>query len=283
MNSYPRYKIGFLIPVFEKAECVEDYVSNINTLCPNSLAIIHVDQNSDEKYFEKIKKIESSYSNCVVFPERIKTGWSNGLLPLTFIKMINWSKKFNCENYYFTASNSLVVNPRLESFVDKHDICYYNPGLTGEENGWWPKISQDKGIFKYYDNKIYLTCFEGMVLKSNIAFKMHDNLIDVLPREPVNYPAEEYWIPTWFIKSGFQVNHHPYCLERWAHLPDENVYKFTLDCKVSGDYIQELIKQKKFEMLENFNIFSLKRVPRVYNDPLRATVRETFGYSNRVF
>ena len=66
-----KYKIVFLIPVFEAADCVEDYIQNIHTICPNSAIVFHVNSLSSDEYYKSIERLCEYYSFCylLVFPD----------------------------------------------------------------------------------------------------------------------------------------------------------------------------------------------------------------------
>lgn len=280
------YKIVFILPVFEKPECVEDQVQNIHALCPNSCVLIHVNSNSDQQFYDKIKRITDHYDFCHMYPERLPTDWCSGFLAVAYIEMMDWClKNMDADYIYFTASNSLVVNPLLEERIYEHDAYFYNPWVK-YLGGWWEYISLDSDLFEYiakYDNNVYVCVVEGAAFNRQSARIFVDELIDVLPRKQINYPAEEYWLPTGFMHVKDRIKFKDTCLERWSHVKDIYIDRWHLPVDSVREYVIELIVENQFEVLAKTYCYSLKRITRDYNDLYRKTIREHFGYANNLF
>ena len=112
MSLSKNYKILFLVPVFEQEDCVEDLIQNIQATCPNSAILFHVNSNSNASFYDNIQTLVNFYSFCYLLPNRYPTEWCNGVLAFVFLDMIKYANEnINYDYCYFTASNSLVVNP----------------------------------------------------------------------------------------------------------------------------------------------------------------------------
>lgn len=279
-----KYKIVFLIPVFEAIDCVEDFIQNIHTVCPNSAIVFHVNSNSSIQYFENVQKLCNYYSFCYLFSERYPSDWANGYLAKVYTELQNWCyHNLNYDYVYFTASNSLVVNPNLESEIYAHDVYYWEPGIK-KDGDFWEIISQDRVLLNYSD-VVYVTLIEGQVFSKEKSKLIIDELIHVLDYTPLKYGTEEYWFPTAYKKLEKKHNWHNagYTMERWAWLGDFIIHDYQFDAKKVDEYVIHLICNSNFDILSNMKIYSLKRIDRVYNSFMRKTIREHFGYHNKIF
>ncbi len=280
------YKIVFLVPVYESPECVEDLINNIHTLCPNSAILLHVNSNSPDSFFNDVQKLVNEYEFVYLFPKKYPSDWGHGYLGIIYIEMMDWClSNLSFDYVYQTASNSLVVNPQLEDKIYDFEAYCYNPG-TKSSGDWWDKISLDNGLFEYIkrkDNKIYVCITEGLAMNVRSCKLMVDDLINYIPKTKVDYPTEEYWIPTSFQHIKKQIKYKDKCLEKWAHGKDEWLDLLSLPVDRISDYVINLVITDSFDILSKTHCFSLKRIHRKYNDIFRKTIREHFKYYNRVF
>ncbi len=285
MTTNPRYKIVFLVPVFEREDCVEDFVLNIRSFCPNSAILLHVNSKSSNNFYQNICKIVDYYQHCYLFPTRYPSDWCSGHLPRVFVEMMKWCNDFIDFDYvYLTASNSLVVNANIEKDISSYDIFSWEPWPTNDSNGWWPHIKNDLRIFAY-TNPIYCCAFEGSAYNKDSSKKMISELHDLLQFDPSPYPAEEYWLPSATLKiiDKYSFNYSKYSMERWVHLKDGLTHDLCLDIDSVEEYVCDFIYRKDYDFLSSIKVYSLKRVPRIYEAPLREIIRGNFNYSNRLF
>ena len=279
-----KYKIVFLIPVFEAADCVEDYIQNIHTICPNSAILFHVNSLSSDEYYKSIERLCEYYSFCYLFPFRYPSNWGDGWITRVYIEMQGWAlNNLEFDYIYYTASNSLIVNPNLENVIYNYDVNYW--GVSEKKDGdWWEIISQDKILFKYSQN-VYFTSMEGVLFNKKYSEVLVNELVNVLNYEPYPYPTEEYWLATAYkkLEKIHNWNNGGFCMERWAHVSDGCIYDYQFDVDIVEDYVVHLITNSKYDILSDMKIYSLKRVTRDYNNFLRKTIREHFNYSNVLF
>lgn len=285
MNISPPYKIVFLIPIFEAPDCVEDLIKNIKTLCPNSGILFHVNYNSSDEFYNKIQKLIDHYSFCYLFPKRYPSDWGFGYLAAIYIEMMNWClNNLNFDYIYQTASNSLLINPKLEQKIYEFDGYCYDPGI--KHNGdWWDKISQDTKLFEYIKdkgNQIYVCITEGMALNKAFTQDLVEELIDKVPKDRINYPSEEYWIPTAVVHLRKKYKYKNRCLEKWAHGKDEFLNLWLLPVDRVDNYVIDLMLDDQFDILSNTYCFSLKKINRAYDDLFRKTIRDHFKYHNEL-
>ena len=280
------YKIFFLVPIFEKEESVEDLIQNIKSLCPNSGIVFHIDQSCSDEFCAKIHTLEEYYPFCFILPERYDTHWGSGLLMEVFCEMINFIDKFDYQYMYITASNSLIINPKLEEIVDTADIFYGNPWMF---RGGWVKdaLEKDSSILKYIENKhtnVFVHICEGMCLCKKFANELYKEIRPYLNYEVVSYPREEYLLPTAFNqldKSDYRrVDRN---LEKWVWVRDNNIDKYALSVATPKEYAFDILLNSQYDILSQMWVYSLKRIDRNYEDYHRRMIREHFCYNNQVF
>lgn len=281
-----KYKIMFLVPVFEAPDCVEDLIQNFHTIAPNSGILFHINSECDEEFVTHINKLVDFYDFCHILPTRYPTSWSSGFLFNTFVDMMNWCVQKNISDYvYITHSNSLLINKDLEKKIYQYDIFFPSPGIktTGD---WWEFICEDYNILNYIktkDNTIYSIAIEGVAMKLQPAKDCVEDLLNWFIKTPVKYPSEEYYIPTslQFIKDKY--NYKDTSLERWGHTLDQNVCEYQLQVQKNTDYIIPMILNNQNLMLSGLNLYSVKKIKREYHYKIRTIIREHFGYQNLIY
>lgn len=281
------YKIIFFFLVHESIECVEDLVQNIHAVCPNSAALIHVNSNSSDEFYNNVKKIASFYDFCYILPNRLPSDWDSGLQLEVYFEMMQFSiDNFKFSHVYLTASNSLLVNPNLENIVDGTDIFSYKPGPMSDFGGWTKPIMADKNLWEYVsknNNQVHLNICEGVCMNEKVIRLYQNELLEFLNYKHVGYPSVEFWLASALVnfKEPFSQIHKN--LEKWVHCTDDNIHKLGLPVDCVGDYIFNFIIEKKFTLMNELWIYSLKRIPRSYDDPHRRLIRSTFNYHNCLF
>lgn len=280
------YKILFLVPIFESIDCVEDLIQNINTICPNSAILFHVNVNSGNTYLEAVNHLLEFYKNCFLFPKQFPSDWGHGFLATIYCNMMEYAlENIDFEYIYFTASNSLLINPNLEKEVNQYDVYFWDSGPKSDGD-WWEYIKEDKNLFLYaskYDKTIYCSIIEGLCFNGAVAKDFVDELAPFLNYERVNYPTEEYWFATAFKHIKHKYKHLNKNLERWAHGTDHAMVEFSLDVKSVEEFVINLILEDNYDILSYMNLYSLKKIERKYNNDFRRMLRSHHGYYNQLF
>jgi len=286
MNSLKNYKILFLIPIFEREDCVEDLIQNIHTICPNSAILFHINEKCPVFFKNNIQTLVKNYSFCYILPKQFPSDWGSGFLTNIYIEMMKWAVEKNIADYiYITHSNSLLINPQLELFIDSYEIYFPIPGIKNSGD-WWEKILLDQNILDYAktsDHLIYATAIEGSSMTTEVAKHFVNDLFNVIPHKNVEYPSEEYYIPTSFMKIKNKYKHLNCALERWGHTVDHVVNGYKLNVEKNEEYMLHIIMNNQFDILTKLNLFSIKKIERNYNYPFRVLMRNHFKYNNIVF
>ena len=281
-NASSKYKIAFLIPVFEKIDCVEDQIQNIHTICPNSVIIFHVNSVCSDEYYQQVEFLVNYYDFCFLLKERFPSNWGSGFLVNVYYYAIKWFIINSIADYLFiTHSNSLLINPKLEKNIYDFDF-YFNGSKALNDLSELIKI--DKTLLRLKEKfDIHVNNVDGTAMNYKVASEVENILKDFLIDQNKNYASEEYYLSSIFeyIKSGFIYK--GVTLERWGHVGDNNINYYDLQVEKSADYIVDLMLNNQYDVLAQLNIFSLKRVARDYNDRTRILIRDHFGYNNQIY
>jgi len=280
-NSLKKYKIAFIIPVFEKIDCVEDQVQNIRAVCLNSAIIFHVNSCCSSTYYEQIVFLTKCYDFCFLMEERFPSNWGTGFLVNVYYHAIKWFVTSKTADYLFiTHSNSLLINPQLEKKIYEFDF-YFNKSF--EVTKFSESAANDKNLMLMKSKiNIHVTNVDGTAINQKVATELENTLKDYLVTEPLNYHADEYYLSSILESIKDRYKFKDGALERWGHVADGNIELWNLQIKKSADYIVDLMLNNQYDILSKLNIFSLKRVNRDYDDRVRTMIRDHFEYNNEI-
>jgi hypothetical protein len=299
-------KIAISLPIHENIAVVLDQIDNIRYFVPNSIIVIHV-----SKQFTGWKGHETSdlerFDNVTVNP--IRMGTSLGLGVQCDIHLSNFKHVREIENIdYFNlhSSNELFVTHGMDAYVRDFDAGFFNNKVfESESKGWAPGkcalmdrvlldmmyeqgighmlVSQIEGSF--YKSDVFERVFgvirnaggnvsgiNRIIGNSTLQRIPHFNGVfqkaynRARPNRPL-YPKEEVYFPTVASKFSNKVG-YPYCYANWRR----NLLLSTdeIDACISG----EMSKSTEVEKASEMRFFTVKRVPRVMDDPIRAYVHE---------
>jgi hypothetical protein len=273
----------FLVPIFEALDCVEDLIQNIHTICPNSGILFHINSNCSAEFISNANKLVDFYDFCYVLPKQYPSDWATGYLFNIYVDMMDWCVKKNfCDYIYVTHSNSLLINTQLEENIYKYQLYFPDPGIK-TAGDWWEHIEVDSNMFDYISNKediIYSIAIEGVAMTLEVAKDCVEDLKPYFITQPVSYPAEEYYIPTSLMYIKGKYKHLNVALERWGHTIDHNVNLYQMDVDSNEDYMVPMILSGQENTLSKLNLYSIKKIKRVYNYQARVLIRNYFGYNN---
>jgi hypothetical protein len=283
---------------------VIDQVNNIQFFVPESVVVLHFSKQFTNWGKYSIKDFEKM-DNVIVNPARIPTSYATGIL--LYLHMLNFKAAVsNCNFDVFTlhSSNELFVKPGLSKYLEKYDSGFYQHEQTNRNTEWVPGKStfRDRKLKKIMNKlqlkNIYMSQVEGTFYNRMIAekifnifekFNIHgvsgeyafiwDNAVkhvknfdficfvfqDLLRRDLL-YAKEEVYFPT--IASRFAANiGTPYACINWAK-----------DLLVTKDAVDSIIADthgflKQSNMARYQDVFSVKRIERKMDDPLRTYIK----------
>ncbi len=270
MNKH--YRIVFSIPVHEKTEVVIDQVINILHFNPECCVVLHISQGfvfdseyiSEQDFFRIIKGMDS----VIVNPDRLRSGFED--IIQCHISNFNYAYKILDFDYIcFVASNELFIKPGLWEDIKQYDCGPKRDNeVKKETRGIQEKHAlEDKEFINALNRsgitKIYSGQFEGSFMRTAMMLhvcKFIESFYDYKSMN-IKYTGEEIFCPT------FAAAFYPDACFR----NDNTTYmNWKNDLRVSVADVMNLLK---FETKK----YSVKRVPRFYNDEVRAFIREYVG------
>jgi len=264
-------------------------IQNIHTICPNSGILFHINSSCDDEYYQKVLNLIDFYDFCYLFPKRYNSFWGSGYLFNIYIEMMEWCIERNiCDYVFLTHSNSILINTQLETNIYNYELYFSDCGPIGNSGGFVEHVQKDKIIQRYKntgDGKIYVTSTDGAAMTLKVAADFIKELKPYFIVDAVNYPSEEYYLPTAFIKLKLKEKYKYLntTLERWGDTIDYNIVFFQLKAENNEDYITQLILSGQENILSKLNLYSLKKIPRDFHNKSRTLIRNHFGYNNILY
>lgn len=286
-----KYKIIFSIPVHERPDVVLDQIKNIIYNNPECAVVLHLskefnDNNSSislESFFSSL----DNYTNVYINPKRMRTdriyikglyklfrhmGWGDGIF---FTHVSNFSYMKDIADFEFImllSSNELFIKRGAYEFIKKYIAGTQGYNRIIDVNTKWGtgRIAQQDKILKLLVKNIshrepYICGgqVEGSWYAKNIFSVICDNIISSYPKSKIfnkYYVREEIYYPT-LLSHIVEVKENKVFCGNITNVLWENK-----DMRASVDDIKKTI--------ESDNFFSIKRIERDINDPIRTYVRD---------
>lgn len=260
-NCQEKY-LGVIVIVHEAWDCIADLCYNIYSYCGKDTRIyLHTNQGLWKN--EKRHIMETLPSDCMVYI--YPKPWTKKLfscdLLKAYIEVIEYANQGQCliENWLLLTSNCLFVEP-FHSWKPTIKVNH----LLFKGWNWW------KNIFHPHNRRIhnhfqkmgipYIGHYhhEGTVLSNDTFLKIIQHIRQypfLLQDKPVHFPGEEFILPS--LEVFFTGSLSRRCCKFFNHKKNK---------VFMPEYLQELEGE-----------ICVKRVPRLFHDPVRAWIR------NRMF
>lgn len=262
------YKICFSITCHESAQSLRDIFERINFYAPNSCAVVCCGASSGVPFYLEVESLAKEYKNIFINPSTIDAAWGDGRLVNLIFSNFKWAiDNLEFDYFWLEASNSLIINPNIEQHVSQYDLGARITKVTPELTGWmWTDKLLKDPIIADLVQKLNLPApgagqHEGCFAKKEIFKWISDTVSPYLPVEPTDYPREESLMQTCILSIMDSLKTAPPGCNMWT---SEEAFKKAL----SND----------IKWMNESNIYSVKPVPRKYNDELRELFRFTLGH-----
>lgn len=289
-------KVLFSIAVHERSDVVVDMLNNINRFVPDCLVVLHVANNLEIFLEDNLRK------NVFINSCKIKTGFMDGTLFFVHSENVRFACKNKLQFDYvcFFGSNQLFVKYGFSNYLINNHISSSRPSNISEldpqiilaksdtflskmlPNYALKKCSPEGSVYrtsnivtelqKFWSDETYNRILRvvyqtnsGFVLRkifrnySRLVRKYCPFFIDFLVPKHIRfftYASEEVYFPTMSKNEGSYIN--SYCFIPWS--------RSTLNVTISD--IKIINESDDYK-----GIFSVKRVNREYNDPVREYIR----------
>lgn len=264
------------IPVHEEPEVIIDQIKNIQRFAPQSTVILHLSQGFR---WGKHKEIDfSRFPNVLVNPEHVKTVWGGGFMLDVHISNFKYAlKKGRFDYVILQSSNELFVKDGVQAYISTYDAGVYLRKIESDTL-WYQgmRAYKDDNLRRMMTSagieQIYGCAHEGTFYKTDVFQKMVTVLEQFLASRAMSYPQEEIYFPTVASKFVRTVT-HPLCYLHWEN-----------ELNVTREDIRN-IRANNFDQLHSEyvpinNLFTVKRVNRKVNDPLRTYIRFLCSLTN---
>lgn len=293
--------IVFSIPVHEKAEVVIDQVRNFRHYVPGSLVVLHIARQWLVRDSTILGRLQGE-TGVVVNTGSLWTGYGDGSVLDAHVSNFRFALEQGMKFDYFClhASNDMFVRHGLPGYLARHDVGSFRFPIDGEMAAWTHGASAGSDTVlrrlrrRAHDTGPVLSSqVEGSFYRTEIFARFSEALAEVagssrllpfgLPpsvRRPVQrvfsfasryrllkklslgrfYPKEEVYPPTLMARSAVHPG-SPYCFINW-----ERNLEITVEDVVA-------IRSGSFHHDRYEEVFAVKRIERVLDDPVRSFIR----------
>ena len=272
INKEKEYKILFSIPIHEKPEVVIDQVMNIKRFNEDCCVVFHVSRgfcfDSDYVSEERFLKCLADMDDVLVNPNRLRSGYED-IIQCHISNFRYASGQIRFKYIMFAASNELFFRQGLLEDIERFDCGPSRRSVVNEQSAWIQekRALQDEEFNNYLSenniDRIYSGQFEGSFMRREMMEQI-SNAIESFydyQKMSVRYAREEFYFHT--LIAALYPN---------AIIRDDNTtyMDWGNDLRISVADIINLIHSHEEK-------YSVKRVPRLINDEVRAFIREYIG------
>ncbi|MBQ9419739.1 MAG: hypothetical protein IJU31_05105 [Synergistaceae bacterium] len=269
-------KIIFSIPVHEKPEVVFDQVCNIQHFNPGCGIVLHI---SPVFSWDKSKITRSEFESRLrefpdvfVNPEQVRTGWFDIIQAhVSNYKCVRGKVGF--DYFVLCASNELYIKTGAEEFVEGYEAGFSFKPVDFKHNiGYVERASRDepllniiKHITNYANKNEILRCIYHCQVEGDFfSVKVFDEIFALM---------EKYFDHN-AIKYLYQREEIYFGTITKLTTPEEKIWNKPLTFFTYNAHGRDTINS----LISNENkFFSVKRVDRDINNPLRAYIRDVVG------
>lgn len=266
------YNILFSIPIHEKPEVVIDQIINIKHFNADCCIVFHVSKgfcfDSDYLSEEDFLKYLEEMDDVLVNPKRLRSGYED-IIQCHISNYRYASEQIQFKYIMFAASNELFIRQGLLEDIERFDCGPSRRSAVNEQSTW---IQEKRALLddelKHYlseksIDKIYSGQFEGSFMRKEMMEQI-SNAIESFydyKKMSIRYAREEFYFHT--LIAAFYPN---------AAIREENTtyMDWANDLRIS---VADIINLKH----NHEGKYSVKRIPRLINDEVRAFIREYIG------
>ena len=267
-------KIVFSIPVHEKPEVIFDQIFNLKYFNPGCAVVLHISpvfswdksEIKQPQFEEIIKNIPDVYINS----EQVRTGW----LDIIQAHLSNYKfmrSKIDFEYFVLTASNELYIKNGAYELISNYEAGFSTGRIINfnSVSSFAYRAETDKALINIikeitnYKNEKEITqnIYSSQVEGSFFSVKVFDEIF-ALTEKYFDYKNVKYLYQREEIYFGTIVK---------LTVPEEKIYTKNLTYTTN-----DLSYFYNFDFILN-NYFSVKRVDREINNPIRAYIRDVLG------
>jgi hypothetical protein len=250
--------IIFSILVHECPDVVEDQIKNIHYFNPNCEIVLHCN--------EQIGKFE--FDNAITNPNRYPTQWGHSMFGVhvsNFLTVQDYEFEYICmlsSNELFFRTGAYDYMKQFDCGIQQTDNCSHQ---YGSQYGRVMELSAQTGLHPYTSQ------IEGVFLKKSIMCDLIQTLKNLnFDFELMLQACEEESIFPTMLSPNHIYKGLPITWCEWIGGSPATI-----------DIVDQIIRgEPVYGMYNVDSLFSIKRVSRQLDDPLRVSIRERNNYYN---
>jgi hypothetical protein len=277
--------IAFSLPVHEKCDVIIDQIENIHHYCPNAIVIIHVSKNFTGFDPVLIQDIPNVYIN----DKRYKTELHQGFFLLhcsNFDFLTRNGIRF--EKFCIISSNELFIRQGIAEYINQNQNGLQAVELHSSID-WHGvrKIKNNEKIGKLLErlkiDSAYGGQAEGQFYEKQTFQIIRDHYIEIFGENEFNGFETEEIVPQTIAMSLNISYADPFTLVDYSHPACFRITPHVVRKLSSSEYIGRILinigPKKRGALVSphyqktNDSVFSVKRVNRMYDDPVRKHIR----------
>ncbi|MEQ1823375.1 MAG: hypothetical protein ABL949_12775 [Fimbriimonadaceae bacterium] len=264
-------RLLFSIPVHEQPKVVRDQIDNVLKFNPGSVIVLHISQSFSALQLATSRLMRES-KNVFVNPERFDTS-KQGLFPIHFSNYRYARNKADFSHFVIHSSNDMYVRSGLASYLGEVDAAVrpmpaegWTHAPVARQHAWLQDAITRLGM------SFLASTPEGTAYSKAVLSKVDEFVGKDYKKPEIPYPDEETILPLLASKFAERiVNPTTFSEVTMAERPAaeliEHIRLGKFRPEPRGFYNGEDLKVPYDE------VFSVKRVARKFEDPLRTFIR----------
>ena len=286
-NNTQKTRILFSLAVHEAKDVVVDQIRNIQYYTKDAIIILH----ANAEFYNDITDLPELFPNVYLNPTALHTGYMDGSLFFVHYSNLLYSRDKDFDYFVMLGSNELFIRHGVENHIKQFDhSAAFKRILT---NRWCPHYSSflDDPNMVFMDlNHIYKIPPEGSFYNREAvtSFLMNDGLANYYKEKTHLYtkPIDPKWLKkAKKILSKLKI-YNTALYDRPHYALEEIIYPSLANCQAKigpktcfinweDNLIVTISDIDEIRNEPNSNFYSVKRVDRIYDEPIRSYIRQT--------
>ena len=273
-------KLAISIPVHEQPDVVADQVANIRKFVPTAVIVLHVSQNFRWPLRGLLKRDFRKLEGVFVNPERLPTRWGD------LVHVHNSNFRFartqgDFDYFAMHSSNDMFVAPGVEAYLETGDAgVHQQPTHDGMEWKESKLARADEDLTRIMSSVGAKSIFGSQIEGTFYRTELFSRMTDAIDREyqfSLDKPAycrEEIYYPTLAaaMARGL-VTPYLYSSVCRREITPAVIQEVRAKIMEEDEYGQNGGALTPYKLYDLKNLYAVKRVARVMNDPLRRYIQ----------
>jgi hypothetical protein len=280
-------RLAFSIPVHEKSDVVDDLIRNVLYFNPGSVIVLHV----SNAFADFDPSLWVDLGDVVINPQRYPTQHGKGLMTCHVSNFSCLEKKgIGFDTFCLMSSNEKFIRPGLSKYIENagNGFSAVPFDLAEDWHIFARRINRHPMMRNLYANLGKSAIFggqaEGQFFEKAVFAKIRDHHLAAFGETPnCDFETEEVVPQTVGMALGIRPA-LPFTLQDYSHAVGfqitEEVVRLLADPALVGKVLLDLGPKSPLTMrsphhlTDNRSVFSVKRVKREIDDPVRVFINK---------